>query len=150
MTIRPKSVETLIAEDLARMPDPDPVIVEIWFAGDLITPDDSDTDCYGDPCLPGYGYTLDSGWVDPDWSLWEIWDNREDVRPDEILLSDLLDWIDDTGQDLEALILDRVTDRLGPLDSQDGDSYYSADEIQNYITGQTQILSAHISRRYDR
>lgn len=56
---------------------------QVFFTGDLITPDDSDTDVYGEPTEAGHGAHLDSGWVSLDWDSGKtVYENREDVGPD--------------------------------------------------------------------
>lgn len=44
------------------------------FTADLLFSDESDTDAYGEPCEPGHGYRIESGWVDPSWSSRRVWD----------------------------------------------------------------------------
>jgi len=113
--------------------------VLIYYTGDLTTPDDSDENCYGEPCEAGYGYSLESGWIDPDWSLWTVWENREDVRPDVIGPYE----IEEAGG-LTQAIEETITSRLGVLDSWDGSTAYAADDIQNYRTGERIMLAAHL------
>ena len=52
----------------------------VWWTGDLITFDGSDTGMYGDPCEPGYGCVLTMGWVDM-CDQWTVWPERDQVTP---------------------------------------------------------------------
>lgn len=113
--------------------------VLIYYTADLTTPDNTDENCYGEPCQPGYGYSLESGWLDPDWSIWEVQENREDVSPDEIGP----DEIEEAGS-LKKAIEEAITSRLGTLDSWDGISAYAADDVQNYKTGERVMMAAHV------
>lgn len=111
--------------------------VRIFYTGDLITPDGSDSSVYGDPCEPGYGAIHESGWVSPDWTLWEVRDDRDAVEPDQYTPDDgpLIDWAADT-----------ITRRLNGVEHQGADtrSIYSADSISDAYTGQSIMLAAHI------
>lgn len=55
---------------------------KIYYTADVIIPDGTDTNAYGEPCLEGHGYTIDQGWVSPDYSDAVTFDDQEDVRPD--------------------------------------------------------------------
>jgi hypothetical protein len=52
-----------------------------YLTGDLVEPDGTDENCYGEPCEPGHGYELHSGWVDLEWSTWQVHEDRDNVRP---------------------------------------------------------------------
>lgn len=54
--------------------------MRIKFTADVITPDGSDTNVYGEPCEPGQGDTLTQGWYDPEWSRTEVFEHPEYVR----------------------------------------------------------------------
>jgi hypothetical protein len=56
----------------------------VYYTGDLITPDDTDTDVYGEATEEGHGATLESGWISPDWSSYVVHENRGDVAPDTV------------------------------------------------------------------
>lgn len=106
----------------------------VFYTGDLITPDDTDTDVYGAPTLEGYGATLASGWVDPDWTRWAVYENRDDVRPD------VMD--DDDEREPAKWLADTIADRLGWCEDNGG--WFSAvDSVVNYSTGDEILLSAH-------
>lgn len=116
--------------------------VDIYFTGTLITPDDSDTNVYGEPCEPGYGESMADGWVDPDWSLWTVWETREDVRPHTIDSEDLEDPED--PEEFRRAILEGIGDVLGAIDYTDGHSFYAADELIDYRDGERMSLAAHL------
>lgn len=113
-----------------------PKVRQVFYTGDLRSPDGSDTGVYGDPCEEGHGETMESGWVDPNWSLFAIWEDREDVRPD------VMD--DDEERSPAQWLADTITDRLGVVESFDGrGTFYAADGIDNYQTGENMTLAAH-------
>lgn len=160
--------------------------IEIYYTADVITPDppcephypESDLypeSCacsfvYGEPTEHGHGATLLEGWVDPDWSLTQVFDHREDVRPDspaddpwtlanlivgQVLADNDVPPSDPLWSDYETpdqWIERTITDRLGCLDSFDGvltevSSYYAADSIVDYHTGTDTRLAAHVYHR---
>jgi hypothetical protein len=79
-------------------------VPELWYTGDKVHYDGSDTDCYGEPCEPGTGYTLEHGWVDPCWSRGDIFGSADQVSPDvwERFDGPMIDWL-----------VDKITERLG-------------------------------------
>lgn len=117
------------------------IIATIYYTADIITPDDTDTDTYGDECEPGDGLAIESGWYDADYSAWEVFEDQVDVRPD-LIVSDALE----DGATLDELIIETITSRLGVLDSFDGESAYAADAQENYKTGASVMLAAHVTR----
>jgi hypothetical protein len=109
---------------------------KVYYTGDLVTPDGSDTWVYGDPCEPGAGAALESGWLDPDWTRWEVYQERDHVRPDVMP--------DDYDGTPAQWLAETVGDRLGAIDSMDGTgTFYAADSDQNYTTGQELSMAAH-------
>ena len=111
-----------------------------YMTADILTPDDTDTNCYGEPTEPGHGQTLESGWIDPSWSRWTVYQEQEDVRPIAVYLSDdgtLAEWREATVREWFGDWFhgpdgtDRVTD--------DNDTYYDStgDGEDNYDTGAT-------------
>lgn len=113
-----------------------PKVRQVFYTGDLRTPDGSDTGVYGDPCEEGHGESMESGWVDPDWSLFCIWEDRDDVRPD----------VRDTDEDRSPArwLADIITDRLGVVESHDSrGTFYAADAQENFSTGEIMHLAAH-------
>ena len=112
--------------------------MKVYFTGTLMTPDGTDTNCYGEPCLEGHGYTMDIGWVDPDWSLWEVQPDREDVRPD------CMD-ADDDEQTPAEWLADVLDKRLhGVWLEWDGrDVIYDSEEHRNEATGESLMMAAH-------
>lgn len=129
--------------------------VEIRYTATIIVPDGTDTDCYGEPCLEGHGYTLETGWIDPTWSLWTTMEDRPAIPADTIDLEDrwdLEDLEERYGGDLEEMIRDRIMDLLGFIDHETGDgTYYGGSEDTNYRTGETATYAAHVNviRRID-
>jgi hypothetical protein len=111
--------------------------VEIYYTGDLMTPDGSDTDCYGDGCEPGSGFTLENGWVDPDWTLSEVRESHDDVCPDAYDPENgpLIEWVTDT-----------IISRIGlPEEGSERGTFYACDsEIISHYTGQEIRLAAHV------
>lgn len=112
----------------------------IYYTGDLVESDGSDTNVYGDETEPGHGETLTSGWVDPDWSTWQVQHNREDVRPDEYEPDehDLED-----GVTPAKWLATQVTKRLGAIDTPCDTSFYAADADTHPHEGKSIRLCAH-------
>ena len=109
--------------------------MEIFYTGDIVRPDGSDTGVYGDPCEPGHGATLESGWIDPEWSRWEVCAAREDVRADV--------WHPEAGPMIDWAV-ERILERLGGVSDVNGTSVYAADSDQNISTGAALRMAAHI------
>jgi hypothetical protein len=116
-------------------------LAEIYWTGDLIRPDDTDTNVYGEACEPGYGQTMESGWVDPNWSVWLTWDNKEDVKPDVLEA-----WELEEGESVDEAILRLIEERIS-IDSFDGTTAYAAMPYEHYKTGESMMLAAHVERR---
>lgn len=73
----------------------------------------------------------ESGWVDWNWTRWDVEENREDVR--------FFDF--ETREEAEEFI----GDELGAVEHDEGsDNYYAADTVQNYQTGVNARYAAHI------
>lgn len=128
-------------------------VVRIYFTGTLISPDDSDTNVYGEPVEEGYGQSMESGWVDPNWGLMTIFPNKEDVRPTVIDLHDQYDreeLEERFGGNLDDMILAKIGDTLGAIDSWDGETAYAADPIEDYRTGKSMMLAAHVEISYEK
>lgn len=114
--------------------------LHIFYTGDLITPDGSDS-FDGKACEEGYGATVESGWVDPEWSLGEVRQEREDVRPDTWEPADgpMIDWI-----------VERIGTRLGWVDApeySERGTYYATEATGPYDSCYTGIelrLAAHV------
>ncbi len=112
---------------------------QVWLTGTLVTPDDSDTSVYGDPTEPGHGEVMVTGWVDPDWSLWQVEDDRDNVRPD------VMDA--DEERSPAQWLADTITSRCGSAepDSMPGVPHWfsGVDAVDNYGTGQRITVDAH-------
>lgn len=110
--------------------------LKIYYTGDLIIPDGSDTGVYGDPCEEGCGEDMQTGWVDPDWTLWTVYEERESVRPDE--------WQPDDGAMIDWLY-GRLSDRLGLIEEDTGHgTYYAREDVDDFPTGKRIHLAAHV------
>lgn len=115
--------------------------VRIYYTGDLIVPDASDS-FDGEPCEDGTGATVSHGWVDPDWSLGEVREERDDVRPDAWQSFDsdgpVIDWV-----------VERIGERLGWVESPehaDG-TLYASEATGPYdacYTGVSLRMAAHV------
>ena len=152
--------------------------VTVRFTADVIMPDDPcdagerdplECDCtfvYGDACEHGYGATLASGWVEPSWSRYVVYD--EPTEPEPIILDPIEDYAPDVAERIVADVLaargfdtdgrigtvetiaSAVLDIIGAPDSvedghRDGSlTIYAADEDQDYRTGESARLAAHL------
>ena len=102
-------------------------VKQVFYTADIIEAD-SDATERGEPD--------ESGWWDPDWTHWEVQDDKSDVKPD------VYDPEDD--EDPAAWLAEQVSNRLGVIDGADGSgTWYSADDEQNYQTGQSVRPAAH-------
>ena len=118
------------------MSDTMTAVPRIYFTGTLITPDGSDSDVYGDGCEPGEGMTMDTGWLSPDWSRFDVYENRDDVSPDVWSADDgpMIDWI-----------VERVHARCGWVeDNHDGRTYYAREADEDIYSGKSMSVAAHI------
>lgn len=94
------------------------------------------TDVYGEPTMEGHGQVMTSGWVQPDWSLWTVYDERGDVEPDVMG--------DDEERDPITWLAETITSRLGAIDTWDGGgSLYAVDAIEHHYEGKSIRLAAH-------
>ena len=143
--------------------------VQLAWTGDLLTYDDpcaaagedftcDCSDVYGDPVPHGSGQSLESGWVDPDWSLWCLdsepsWQSLDDSSQAlaERVVGDVAQalgwdpdsWQPSTAQALADIIGDRIA--VDHVDVRETElSAYASDEIENYRTGDRMILCAHV------
>lgn len=116
-------------------------LATIYYTADVFTPDESDTNVYGEPCEPGHGETMESGWFDESWDAWGVHEKKSMVNPDTIETDDPRF---DDGFNLDDLIVQDIGDRIGAIDSFDGDSAYAADPQQNYRTGVRVMIAAHV------
>lgn len=154
MTIAPKYVGT-----------------RIYYTADVYEPDvckegEQDvnechcTNIYGEPTEHGYGEIESSGWVDPSWSPNTVYEDREDVRPDypfgtvwdfdpeDVAAAIVHDVLSSSellhGMYPDDYLEDHISDRIGAIDSFDGDTAYAADSIEDYYTGESARLAAHV------
>ncbi len=68
----------------------------VWFSADLRVPNGSDIGGNGEPCLEGHGEDWSNGWWDPQWSRYEVAEERRSVRPMEYTGEDYdmeADWL---------------------------------------------------------
>lgn len=109
--------------------------MRVFYTGTIITPDGSDTNVYGEGCEPGMGARMESGWIDPDWTLWEVNEERESVCADE--------WSADSGSMIEWLV-STIIGRLGYVEDNGDGTFYASHEVNDYRTGATVMLAAHV------
>lgn len=116
-------------------------MLQIFYTGDLITPNGSDVSVHGDPCEDGCGADMVSGWVDPDWSLGEVRESHEDVRPDV--------WSPEDGPMIEWIV-DRLRERLNGVEVEgagDRGTFYAQEPTGPYdsaYTGVELMMAAHV------
>ncbi|MET0711082.1 MAG: hypothetical protein ABWZ30_01060 [Jiangellaceae bacterium] len=108
----------------------------IYYTGTLIEPDGSDTDPNGEPTEPGYGSTMTDGWIDPSWSRWTVYDDRDDVAADVWEPADgpMIDWLIDT------LIM-----RLSWIETHDmNETLYATEPDEDIEDGRSMSMAAHM------
>lgn len=112
-------------------------MTKIWVTGDLITPDGSDTSVYGDPCEPGEGMSMESGWVQTGWSRWDVYESRDDVEP--------FTWEADDGPVVEWII-EKIHETCGwvETDGSDGRTYYGQEADTHAYDGRSMSYAVHI------
>lgn len=144
----------------------------VYYTADVYTPDppcetqDDDevgctcSDVYGDGTEHGHGETESSGWVDPRWSPTTVHEDREDVLPDypfgtvwdldedavasQIVYDTLVERGVHDAFDYFDPLYGFLSDRIGAIDSFDGDTAYAADVDENMYTGVWARLAAHV------
>jgi hypothetical protein len=109
----------------------------VRFTADIIRPDGSDTDVYGEPCEEGHGYVVESGWYAPSWSRDTVSDNPDYAQVDR--------WSDDDSTDPVTWLADVLTERLGLVGSVGpfGTSIYAAESDTDPYTGVAVRVAAH-------
>ncbi len=109
----------------------------IYYSADVITPDGSDSDVYGEACEPGHGMTRENGWLDPDWSRDTVYESHRDVRADRYEAA----W----DGDPRKWLAERLATRLEyvDLDSATWRSVYSSEGYTDPYTGVTVTVAAH-------
>ncbi len=117
-------------------------LATIHYTADVFTPDDTDTNVYGEPCEAGHGQTMESGWYDEAWDAWGVFETREEVRPDTIESDD---GRFDDGMTLDEIVEQVIGSKIGAIDSFDGDTAYAADPRENYETGVMVMRAAHVT-----
>lgn len=108
----------------------------IFYTADIIRPDGSDTDVYGEQCGPGHGATMESGWLSPDWSIWDVVESRNDAEPDTYGNDDgpMIDWV-----------VSRLAHRVGLYANDNGNgTFYAADSDTDFRTGADCLIAAHV------
>lgn len=119
-------------------------IKRVFFTADLIESDGSDTSVYGDPCEPGYGQTMTSGWWRPSWSMWEVSDERHDsmayVYEDERE-------IDPDAPSPARWLAGTLAEHLNGIERHSLDNYtgtvYSVDPIEHPYEGKAVMPAGH-------
>lgn len=118
-------------------------LATIYYTADILAPDETDTNVYGEPCEPGFGQSMESGWWNPDYDLWSVREKQSDVTPDVIDSKDAR--LDDELLTLSELVETVIEERIGSIDSFDDDSAYAADSLDNYQTGVRVLRHAHVT-----
>lgn len=119
-------------------------IRRVWLTADIIRPDGSDSDCYGEPCEEGHGYTLESGWYDPSWSWDSVCESRDDVRAD-VYDADADPSSDDDPYTPVTWLADTLTERLGWVESVgSGGTLYSGQDDSHPYTGVSVRVAASV------
>lgn len=113
-------------------------MITVQFSGDLITPDGSDTDGYGEPCEPGSGSTYASGWWAPRWTRFEV--------SDDPAYADTFTMPEDE-EDPAVWICDTVGEYMNwsAVEWDGGETIYAADAIEDYRTGRSIRPAAHVT-----
>ncbi len=110
---------------------------QIFYTADVIVPDGSDTDVYGEPCEPGHGAVLNMGWISPEWSRFEVHEKPEDVAPDVFEP-------DDETDDPAEWLASQLNLRLGMVeDTTSSPTFYAIDASEQHTTGTSARLAAH-------
>ncbi len=113
--------------------------LRVHYTATNVVPDGSDTDGYGDGCEPGYGYEIQTGWIDPDWDGGKsVHPEPEDVRADV--------WTPDDGPMIDWLVA-RILDRIGLPEDYGDDAhgtYYAGEATTWHDTGIESMRAAHI------
>ena len=90
----------------------------LYFSATIITIDGTDTNAYGEACEPGQGYNELSGHWSPDQSYWTVYPDRSQVQPDI--------YPERGPRTPGQWLADRLTARLGTLETVDGRTFYGA------------------------
>lgn len=112
---------------------------QIFYTADLVLPDGSDTTADGDYCGEGQGYSVESGWWDPDWSYWQVHESRDYARPDEYDA-------ESEGQPVAQWAAECLAKRLKGWPEGNGDgTYYSGESYAHPYEGKSICPAAHFS-----
>lgn len=119
--------------------------IEIRYTATLFTPDDSDTNVYGEPCESGFGENMVSGWVRNPSDPFDV-DTDEGIDPANVdpVRLDIDDVADQFGGNVDKAIRSELGDVLGAVDSFDGSTAYASDPIIDYRTGRRVMLAGHV------
>lgn len=118
--------------------------MSIAFTADVTIPDDSDTDAYGEPTEPGYGYTREFGYWEPNWSRYDVVDDHVN---DELIgtLAERVSYIRATAGDPTDLHMpDATTLNLHFADYSDTDHRTGREVfgVTAHITGDAAEIAA--------
>jgi hypothetical protein len=119
-----------------------------FMTADIRIPDNTDTDVYGEATEAGHGETLESGWVNPTWARWEVWQDMSDVSP-------VAEYDETSGMTLDDWRADVVAEHLGSFHGSTGSTevtptdhtYYGTDSQENYATGASATYALHFWTR---
>lgn len=99
----------------------------------------ANTNVYGEPTMEGHGEVMSSGWVDADWTLWEVYEEQEHVSPDVMDQDD-----EEEVQTPAEWLAETITSRLGGVQEYDGgNTFYASDSIKHHYDGKEITLAAH-------
>lgn len=77
------------------------------------------------------GMVRESGWVSPEWSMRQLFEDKEDVKV----------FLFDTLEEAEA----KIEEVIGETDTDGGGSYYAKDSKDDYRTGDNWSYAGHIT-----
>lgn len=114
---------------------------EVYYTASIVRYDGSDTTSDGDGCEPGHGYTEENGWLDPDWSSDTVYEDQENVRPDEYD-SEQYDEMESPAE----WLAETLWRRIGGCDSDDfngSDTWYQPDAYEHPSGTHSVRMAAH-------
>lgn len=109
----------------------------VRFTADLIIPNDTDTDCYGEPCEPGCGYSVQSGWWAPRFTTYAVSEDR-----------DYADTFTYAGDDIDlsppAWLVHTLSEYLpGGIELGSAPSFCANGTLENHTTGESVRPAGH-------
>lgn len=93
---------------------------EVAFTGDVTDPESASEGMY-----------REAGWVNPEWSMRVLYENKEDIKV----------YVFDTLEEAEA----KIEEVIGETDTDGGGSYYAKDSSSDYRTGDEWSYAGHVT-----